>query len=101
MKTKKPKENLFPQIVEALKDIKSLSPDGPICSHLSVIVEEYGDIWGISDKEFLFALTKYKAQIQMDYPHMETEEKELQKIIKDGMNLSLSSLQDDDFDEQI
>jgi hypothetical protein len=33
----------------------------------------------------LFALEKYKSQLELDVPH--TDENELDQIIKDGMNL--------------
>lgn len=92
---KKKKEDIFPEIISALKEIKSLYPNTNICKHLSVVVDDYGDLWGVSDKEFLFALIKYKAQLQMDVPHERTDEEELKKIIKDGMNLSLTP--DEDF----
>jgi len=42
-------------------------------------------VWGLSDREILFALEKYKAELDMDVPH--TDESELDQIIKDGMNL--------------
>jgi len=53
--------------------------------HLATALDEYGDIWGLTDKEVLFALEKYKSQLELDVPH--TDENELDQIIKDGMNL--------------
>lgn len=53
--------------------------------HLATALDEYGDIWGLTDKEILFALEKYKSQLELDVPH--TDENELDQIIKDGMNL--------------
>jgi len=43
------------------------------------------DMWGITDREILFALEKYKAQLEMDIPH--TDDDEIDQIIKEGMNL--------------
>lgn len=34
----------------------------------------------------LFSLTKYKSELDMDFPHI--DEKEIEKIIKDGMDLA-------------
>jgi hypothetical protein len=51
--------------------------------HLSTALDEYGDLWGVTDKEVLFALEKYKASLDMDFPHIE----EIDQIIKDGMDL--------------
>ena len=53
--------------------------------HIATALDEYGDVWGLSDRELLFALEKYKAELDLDVPH--TDEKELDQIIKDAMNL--------------
>lgn len=53
--------------------------------HLSTALDGYGDVWGITDRELLFALEKYKAQLEMDIPH--TDEDEIDQIIREGMNL--------------
>ena len=53
--------------------------------HIATALDEYGDVWGLSDRELLFALEKYKAELDMDIPH--TDESEIDQIIKDGMNL--------------
>jgi hypothetical protein len=42
-------------------------------------------MWGITDRELLFALTKYKTELEMDVQH--TDDEELDEIIKQGMNL--------------
>lgn len=39
----------------------------------------------MTDRELLFALEKYKTQLEMDVPHV--DEQEIEDIIKDGMNL--------------
>jgi hypothetical protein len=53
--------------------------------HLATVLDEYGDVWGMTDKELAYALNKYKSQIEMDIPHV--DETELDKIIKEGMDL--------------
>ncbi len=53
--------------------------------HIATALDEYGDVWGLSDREILFALEKYKAELDMDVPH--TDESEIDQIIKEGMNL--------------
>lgn len=62
--------------------------------HLATALDEYGDVWGITDKELSFALDKYKSQIGMDFPH--TDENELDKIIKEGMDLENILKEDED-----
>ena len=39
----------------------------------------------MTDKEMLFAMTKYKAQLEMDFPRVEADE--IARIIKEGMDL--------------
>lgn len=84
---KKTKQNYYKQIIEALTELKKLYPSYTIGKHLSTALDDYGDTWGLSDKEVLFALTKHKAKMELDVPH-ETDEEEINKIIEDGMNLS-------------
>jgi hypothetical protein len=48
-------------------------------------MDEYSDVWGVSDKEFLYAIQKYEIELNIDGPHI--DDKEIEEIIKDGMNL--------------
>jgi hypothetical protein len=64
--------------------------------HLSTILDEYGNIWGITDKELAFVLEKYKAKLDMDIPH--TDDSELENIIREGMDLD-NILKEDDGEE--
>lgn len=91
---KKSKLDYYKQTIEILQELKAQYPSYSLGKHISTALDEYGDIWGLSDKEINFAFTKYKAQMQMDVPH-ETDEEELQRILKDGMNLSLD-MEDDE-----
>lgn len=94
---KKETTNYYIQCVSLLKELKTRHPSYTLGRHLSTALEEYGDIWGTPDKEILFALTKYKAQLEMDVPQ-EEDDKELEKIIKDGMNLSSVYEEDEEED---
>jgi hypothetical protein len=53
--------------------------------HISTALDEYTDVWGVSDKEFLYAIQKYEIELNIDGPHIDDEE--IEEIIKDGMNL--------------
>jgi hypothetical protein len=86
---KKNKPNLYNDIIEVLVELKTLYPSYSMGKHISTALDDYGDIWGLSDKEILYAFTKYKANMEMDVPH-ETNEEEIEEILKDGMNLSAS-----------
>jgi len=78
------------EIIESLKELKQGYPTTPLGNHLSTALDGYGDIWGLPDKEFAFALTKYKAKLSMDVPR-EPSENEINKIIEDAKNLYLTN----------
>jgi hypothetical protein len=79
------KPNYYNQITHLLQQLHTAYPEYNMGKHLSTALDEYGDIWGVTDKELLFALEKYKTQLEMDIPH--TDDKELDQIIKEGMDL--------------
>ena len=80
------KKNEYNQIISILYDLHIAYPHYNIGRHLATAFDGYGDIWGITDKEMLFSLTKYKSELDMDFPHI--DEKEIENIIKDGMDLA-------------
>lgn len=79
------KASYYNQIIQLLQQLHVAYPSYNMGRHLSTALDEYGDIWGLTDKEILFALDKYKSQLELDIPH--TDDKEIDQIIKDGMNL--------------
>jgi len=93
---KKSKPNYYTDIIGVLTELKTLYPSYTIGNHLATALDDYGDIWGVTDKEFLYALNKYKAQMQMDVPH-EVGDEEVEEIMKDAMNLSISKEPEDDY----
>jgi len=95
---KKNKPNHYTDIVKVLLELKTLYPSYNMGRHLSTIIDEYGDVWGLSDKELLFAITKHKATMELDVPH-ETCEEDINQILQDGLNLNTSYVIDDDINE--
>lgn len=83
---KKKKTNYYKFIIEELEELKKRYPSFSMGRHLATALGDYGDLWGVSDKEIHFAIKKYKAQMEMDVP-IETDDVELNRIIDDGMNL--------------
>ena len=77
--------NYYRQIIRSLQRLEKSHPTYNIGRHLSTALYEYSDLWGVSDKELLYALEKYEIELNIDYPH--EDEEELKKIIKGGMNL--------------
>lgn len=77
--------NHYNQILQVLQKLHTEFPTYNMGRHLATVIDEYGDIWGITDQELLFALNKYKAQLEMDFPRVEADE--IARIIKEGMDL--------------
>ncbi len=99
MKKIKPStEDFYKEILQVLQELKKKYPEYNMGRHIATILDDFGDIWGAPDKELLFSLTKYKAQLEMDVPHI--EDKDIESIIEDGMNLSMTQEDEDEFDEQ-
>lgn len=78
------KQNHYSDIIQLLEELHKDHPTYNMGRHLSTALSDYGDVWTVSDKEMLFALTKYKSQLEMDFPH---NEKDIDDIIRDGMDL--------------
>lgn len=79
------KKNHYQQTLHTLQELHKDFPTYNMGRHLATALADYGDIWGLTDKEIAFALDKYKAELEMDVPH--TDDSELEKIIKEGMDL--------------
>lgn len=81
----KRKPNHYDEALQILQELHSLYPHYGMGRHLSTALADYGDVWGLTDKELVFALQKYMSQLEMDVPHEDDEE--IEKIIRDGMDL--------------
>jgi hypothetical protein len=89
------KKNYYEKALSVLQELHKDFPTYNLGRHLATALSDYGDIWGITDKELVFALEKYKAEIEMDVPH--TDDSELDKIIKDGMDLDNILKEEEDY----
>jgi hypothetical protein len=89
------KPTAYEQILSVLIELKETFPSYNLGRHLDTALNEYKDIWGMTDKEMLYALSKYKSQLTLDIPH--PDESEIDKIVKEGMNLH-TILQEDEED---
>ena len=90
------KPTSYEQILSVLVELKETFPSYNLGRHLDTALNEYKDIWGMTDKEMLYALNKYKSQLTLDIPH--PDDTEIDKIVKDAMNLD-TILQEDEEDE--
>lgn len=88
------KKDYHDEIIRALQDLHTLYPNQNTGRHLSMALSEYGDCWAMSDKELLFALQKYSAELDINT----VDDSEIQKIIKDGMDLK--PLEEDEYGDE-
>lgn len=90
------KKTHYQQALHTLQELHKDFPTYNLGRHLATALADYGDIWGLTDKELAFALSKYKAEIEMDVPH--TDDSEIDKIIKEGMDLdNILKEEDEDY----
>lgn len=75
----------YQQALNILKELHEDFPTYNLGRHLATALYEYKDIWGMTDREIVYALSKYKAELMQDIPH--PDDTEIDKIIKEGMNL--------------
>ncbi len=88
------KPNYYQQILHVLENLHKAHPTYNIGRHISTALDGYNDVWGVTDKEFLFALEKYELALNMDIDHIDQEE--IEKIIKDGMNLERTLFEEEE-----
>ena len=84
--------NYYRQIIHALERLQKAHPKYNMGKHLSTALDG-SDLWGVSDKELLFALQKYEIELNMD-DHI--DDQEIEEIIKDGMNLERMFLDEEE-----
>lgn len=66
-----------------------LSKDYPtfgLGRHLSTALSDYGDFWGITDKELCFALEKYQNELALETHNIVSDEY-LKDIVEDAKHL--------------
>lgn len=78
------KPNYYNQVLQVFQELHKNYPEYNIGRHISTALSDYGDVWGVTDKEFLFAMSRYKEQLALDFKHTEDD---VDKILKDGMDL--------------
>lgn len=81
------KINYFNRAVKLLQELNSEYPSFEIGRHIDTAFSDYGSLWGISNKEFCFALEKYKAELELDSNNIVSDEY-VEKIKKDAEDLN-------------
>jgi hypothetical protein len=89
------KKTPYQQVLHTLQELHKDFPTYNLGRHLATALDDYGDIWGMTDREMAYALNKYMAELELDVPH--TDESEIDKIIKDGMDLDNILKEEDEY----
>lgn len=91
------KINFFKKLIDQLTELHRTYPNQSIATHLATALEEYGNFWGLSDKELSFALEKYQVDLELNNFSVD---KDLDKIIEEGKNLDKINLFDTEEEEE-
>ena len=92
--TKKP--NYYNKILHILQELHATFPQYNMGKHLATVLDECGNIWGVSDKELAYCLAKYKGQLEMDVLHV--DDSDIESIIKEGLDLDNLFKEEEDGD---
>lgn len=79
------KPNYINEICNALKQLHKEYPGQNLGRHLDAAFADYHSLFGVSDRELLFALHKYQTTLEIDPIASEAE---VDKIIRDAQDLS-------------
>jgi hypothetical protein len=85
--------NYHLQIIKVLNRLYKEHPVYNIGRHISTALDG-ADIWGVTDKELFFSLQQYELELNTDLDHI--NEDEIEKIIKDGMNLERTLFEEEE-----
>jgi hypothetical protein len=85
--------NYYRQILQTLERLRKAHPTYNIGRHISTALDGYDDVWGVPDKEMLFALEKYELSLNIDINY---DQEEIEEIIKDGMNLERTLFEEEE-----
>lgn len=77
------RKNYYQEIIYLMEDLKREHPHLNFANHVSMALSDYKNPEEISDKELLFALEKYKTELEF---HI-APEVEVEKIVRDAQNL--------------
>jgi len=83
------KANMYNQVLNVLKELHKTHPHFNMGRHLSTALDGYGDVWGVTDKELLYALEKYKNELEFN------KLEDIEFILKDGADLDNMLMEED------
>lgn len=98
--SKKPTQ--FNKFINLLQILQKQFPAQPVSNHIASALADYGsiqDIWGLSDKELVFALERYQSNLEIEN-FIPTHDSELERIIEEGKNIDKINLYDTEDEEE-
>lgn len=92
------KRDEFQNVTKKLEEIHKSHPTYSFGAIISIAFSEYGDIWGITNKESLFALTKYESELELDSDNIASADY-ISRLVKDIENFDHILDEEEDEDE--
>lgn len=89
------KANYYKQAIKLLAKLQEEYPTYSLGRHISTAFSDYGDLWPLSNKEFLFALDKYASELALDIQNVASDEY-VYKIQKDAETLFENPLDEEE-----
>ena len=89
------KVNYYNKALKLLQELHSEHPSYSIAQHLSTALADYGDYWGITDKEFCFALEKYQSELALDIQNIAPDDY-VEKIVQDAEHLFDTKIEEEE-----
>jgi hypothetical protein len=90
------KPNYYNKVLQILQELHTMFPQYNMGKHLATVVDECGNIWGVTDKELAYCLAKYKGQLEMDVKL--GDDFDIDNIIKEGLDLDNLFKEEEDGD---
>ena len=94
----KGKVNYTNKVIKVLQELHTQFPSFGLGIHIATALSDYGDYWGISDKELAFALEKYRTQLELDAEELCSDDY-IARIQKDAEDLTnILKEEEDEYD---
>lgn len=88
------KTTYYSQALHILQELKKQYPGHTLGQHISTALGEQ-DLWNTTDKDFLYALEKYKVELEFNI----ASDNEVDRIMKEAQNLDkLFQEEEEDYD---
>lgn len=76
----------YKKAITLLDQLQKEYPSYTLGRHIASITADYGDVWGMTDKEFVFAITKYKQLLELDGDNLVSDDY-VEQIKRDAEHL--------------